>query len=353
MKGIDVAKWNGIIDWNKVKADGVSFAILKAIDKTNKKEDAFERNYAGAKSVGLPIDVYNYSYATTIQKAEIDAYSLVEAIKGKIIDRVWLDVEDSLFRTIGNGLIKDIVKTYQNIIEKNGYRFGVYTGLSFYNEHFRGYNSFFDFPFWIARYPISVQMTIDKDPSPDKKPNITNDLWGWQYTSNGKVNGINTKVDISLLYGIQSVGKPNEVVTTETGIQTFNLAKDGEKYISKNFKVKEFRCKDGSQQIIIDTDFVKNYLQKIRDHFGVPVTINSAFRTMSYNKKIGGASNSYHLRGWAFDIVVKGKQPKEVAEYCKRLNIAGIIEYNTFVHVDSRERKYWARNDNGKVTVLL
>lgn len=352
MKGIDVAKWNGIIDWEKVKSDEVEFVILKAIDKSNKKEEAFERNYAGAKSVGLPIDVYNYSYATTTQKAEIDAYSLIEAIKGKTIDRVWLDVEDSLFRSVGNGLIKDIVKAYQNIVESNGYRFGVYTGLSFYNEHFRGYNSFFDFPFWIARYPSNNQMTIDKEPQADKKPIITNDLWGWQYTSNGKVNGINTKVDISLIYGIESVGKPNEVVTTGTGIQTFNLYKDGEKYISKNFKVKEFRCKDGSQEIKVDTDFVRSYLQNIRNNFGVPVTINSAYRTESYNKKVGGASNSYHKKGQAFDISVKGKKPSEVAKYCKQINCSGIIEYNTFVHVDSRERKYWARNDNGKVTVI-
>ena len=58
-KGIDVAKWNGIIDWNRVKVDGVKFAILKVINKQRQTEPAFERNYIGASKVGIPVDVYN------------------------------------------------------------------------------------------------------------------------------------------------------------------------------------------------------------------------------------------------------------------------------------------------------
>lgn len=137
----------------------------------------------------------------------------------------------------------------------------------------------------------------------------------------------------------------------ESGIVTYSLKADGEKQISKNFKVKEFRCKDGSDKILVDVGFVKNKLQAIRDHFGTAVTINSAYRTESYNKKVGGAKSSYHMRGQAFDIVVKGHTPLEVAQYAQKLGIAGIIQYNGFVHVDSRSARYWARNNNGKVTV--
>ncbi|MBQ6807043.1 MAG: DUF882 domain-containing protein [Lachnospiraceae bacterium] len=129
------------------------------------------------------------------------------------------------------------------------------------------------------------------------------------------------------------------------------MSRDGNKHISNNFKVKEFRCKDGSDKILIDIDFAKDKLQKIREHFGVPVTINSAYRTSAYNKKVGGASGSYHLKGQAFDIVVKGKTPAEVARYAQSIGIKGIIQYNSFVHVDSRNTKYWARNNNGKVTL--
>lgn len=58
-KGIDVAKWNGTIDWAKVKKAGIEFAVLKVIDKSNKTEESFIRNYAGATAQGLPVDVYN------------------------------------------------------------------------------------------------------------------------------------------------------------------------------------------------------------------------------------------------------------------------------------------------------
>lgn len=135
------------------------------------------------------------------------------------------------------------------------------------------------------------------------------------------------------------------------GIKTHSLKADGETRISENFKVKEFRCKDGSDKILIDVGFVRNKLQAIRDYFNAPVTINSAYRTESYNTKVGGAKSSYHMKGQAFDIVVKGHTPLEVARCAQKLGINGIIQYNTFVHVDSRPTRYWARNDNGKVTV--
>lgn len=137
---------------------------------------------------------------------------------------------------------------------------------------------------------------------------------------------------------------------TSSDVYEYSLKRDGEQYISKKFQVKEFRCKDGSDKILIDVDFVLEKLQTIRDHFGAPVTINSAYRTESYNTKVGGAKFSYHMKGQAFDIVVQGRTPLEVARFAQTLSIPGIIQYNTFVHVDSRPTKYWARNDNGKVT---
>ena len=136
----------------------------------------------------------------------------------------------------------------------------------------------------------------------------------------------------------------------ENPIVEYSLNKDGNTKISANFTVKEFKCKDGSDKILIDTEFVKDKVQKIRDYFKAPVTINSGYRTAAYNKKVGGATNSYHVKGQAFDIVVKGKTPAEVAAYAYQIGILGIIQYNTFIHVDSRNVKYYARNNNGKVT---
>ena len=341
MKGIDVAKWNGVIDWKKVKNAGVQFAIIKAINKQCKVEDAFDRNYAGASSVGLPIDVYNYSYATTETKAKTDAQAVLNAIKGKNIGTVWLDVEDKIQQNLGMTLV-NIINVYREVIEKAGYGFGVYTGLSFYNTLLRPYHSFLDCKFWIARYPSRAIIGFDFEPDKNKKPNIINKLWGWQYSSTCRIDGINGNVDVSLQYDAEEKSK--------SGIVQYSLAHDGNIQISKNFKVREFRCKDGSDAILIDVDFVKDNLQKIRDHFGVPITINSAYRTSAHNTKVGGAKNSYHMKGQAFDIVVKGKTPNEVARFAQTLGVNGIIQYNSFVHVDSRATKRWAINDNGKVT---
>lgn len=118
-------------------------------------------------------------------------------------------------------------------------------------------------------------------------------------------------------------------------IRTYSLSRDGDKYVSKNFKVREFRCKDGSDKILID-DALVNYLQKIRDYFGAPITINSAYRTASHNKAVGGASGSQHLRGTAADIVVKGVTPLKVAQYAEYIGARGIGKYSTFTHVDAR-----------------
>ena len=135
-------------------------------------------------------------------------------------------------------------------------------------------------------------------------------------------------------------------------IRVFSFKKDKNKQLSNNFKVAEFKCNDGSDKVLIDTEFVENVLQKIRDHFKSAININSAYRTPTYNKKVGGSSNSYHVKGRAFDIVVKGYRPSEVANYARSIGAKGVIEYNTFVHIDSRPKQYWARNDNGKVTLV-
>lgn len=121
-------------------------------------------------------------------------------------------------------------------------------------------------------------------------------------------------------------------------IKAYSLKKDGNKKISANFKVKEFACKDGSDPIFIDTELVE-VLQKIRTHFGKPVTITSAYRTPIYNVKVGGTTYSQHLYGKAADIKISGVTPKKVADYAKTLlkNYGGIGIYGSFTHIDIRD----------------
>lgn len=199
MKGIDVAKWNGNIDWNKVKAVGVEFAVLKVIDKSNKTEASFVRNYAAAVAVGMPVDVYNYLYTTTEAAAREAAKAVVNALAGRKIGKVWADAEDACLKNKGIQLIR-ILNSYKAVIEAAGYEFGVYTGLSFYNSYIKPYKAYIDCDFWIARYPSTRNMTIAMDPSASKKPVICHNLWGWQHSSRGRVPGIRGYVDLDICY---------------------------------------------------------------------------------------------------------------------------------------------------------
>lgn len=113
-----------------------------------------------------------------------------------------------------------------------------------------------------------------------------------------------------------------------------------QKNISEHFKSTEFQCKDGSEEFLI-ADRLIDTLEAIRNHFKAPVKINSGYRTPSWNNKIGGAPNSYHCKGMAADIVVKGHSSKEVAEYAASiLEEGGVIRYTNFTHIDVREKKY-------------
>ena len=128
----------------------------------------------------------------------------------------------------------------------------------------------------------------------------------------------------------------------------FSKAKDGETRLSEDFKVKEFACQDGSDKILIDLDMIP-VLQKIRD-IGGRLTINSAYRTISHNKAVGGVTNSYHTKGRAFDIVSEKLSTSDVCNLANTLGVNGIIKYPTFVHIDSRETKYHADDKGNKLT---
>ena len=123
-------------------------------------------------------------------------------------------------------------------------------------------------------------------------------------------------------------------------INAYSRAKEGNVKVAPNFKVSEFRCKDNSDVIFIAPALV-DILQKIRDHYGKAVNINSAYRTPTYNKKVGGATYSQHLYGTAADIRINGVKPKDLAAYIETLmpNYGGIGIYPTFVHVDIRKVK--------------
>ena len=133
-------------------------------------------------------------------------------------------------------------------------------------------------------------------------------------------------------------------------IEAYSLARDGEKQLSANFKVREFYCRDGSDPIFVDSELVQ-CLQKIRNHFGKPVHITSGYRTAAHNAAVGGSKSSQHLLGRAADFHVEGVPVAAVAAYAETLlpSRGGIGRYpkdaahpkrsTGWVHIDTRAGK--------------
>mgnify|MGYP000769249454 CR=1 FL=1 len=130
-------------------------------------------------------------------------------------------------------------------------------------------------------------------------------------------------------------------------IRQYSLAKDGNRKLAPDFKVREFRCKDGSDEILVDEALVL-LLQCIREHFGKAVTITSGYRTPAHNAKVGGSKSSQHLLGRAADIQVQDTDPLAVAAYAESLmpGWGGVGRYPVkagrakgWVHVDTRAEK--------------
>lgn len=115
--------------------------------------------------------------------------------------------------------------------------------------------------------------------------------------------------------------------------QVFYLPIHGEGLpLADNFTLKEFKSPD-SDFVLVHPALVA-LLQTVRDHFGVPVGVNSAYRTREHNASVGGADESKHLLGMAADIVVSGVEPEEVYDYLENYDPGGLGLYDTFTHVD-------------------
>lgn len=126
--------------------------------------------------------------------------------------------------------------------------------------------------------------------------------------------------------------------------KVYDLA-DGDLPLSEHFRLSEFRCNDGSTIILVHpalVDLLEAVRAKASQKFGlVTITINSAYRTVAYNKSIGGAPRSQHIKGMAADIKVKhnGRQipPADVARVAEGFDPGGIGTYRTFTHLDVYE----------------
>lgn len=140
--------------------------------------------------------------------------------------------------------------------------------------------------------------------------------------------------------------------TNMVSVNVYNTATEGATKITNNFKVSEFKS---DSKIVLIHHTLPIALQMIREKVGKAVNITNAYRTEAHNKRVGGASNSYHLYGMAADIYVNGYTPEQLAKVIESLfpTTYGIIAYTKkgIVHFDVRAKKYRAINNGTEKSV--
>lgn len=187
--GIDVSKWQGKIDWQKVKDAGIQFAILRAgygdtLSYPSQLDETFEYNYSQCKRVGLPVGVYWYSYAVTSEMARQEAKSCIAVLQGKQFEYpIYYDVEEQ--RIFATGRTSEIMQAFFDEMEAKDFWVGTYTFKSA-AENYLSDRIRTRYAMAIAQYNTSCTY---------------NSQYGvWQNSSTLRVNGINTNVDHDYCY---------------------------------------------------------------------------------------------------------------------------------------------------------
>ena len=189
-KCIDVSTWQGSIDFNKVKSAGYDYVIIRAGygKEKSQKDNMFETNYKKAKSAGLKVGAYWFSYAMSPSTATAEADACLSCIKGKKFELpVYYDMEYQPAMSTSNSNYTKMAVNFCNKLKSNGFKSGVYSSASVYdyllNRTTLKNNGI---SIWNAEWYI--------------KPSITCDVW--QYSENGGINGILTNVDLNYIYNL-------------------------------------------------------------------------------------------------------------------------------------------------------
>lgn len=208
IKGIDVSEFQGLIDWNKVKNDGVKFAILRIGfgSRSSQKDRCFEQNYQNAKANGIAVGVYLYSYASNVVEAESEAQCVLNWLNNRKLDLpIYYDLEDNTQSKLGRSTLNAMCKAFCDKIEKSGYWAGIYTNQNWAINKIDGVALGQRYTYWIAQYNSKCTYNGKYDM--------------WQYSSSGKVNGINGNVDMNYMYR-NLISEIRGSAATATTIQT-------------------------------------------------------------------------------------------------------------------------------------
>ena len=192
-KCIDVSTWQGSIDFNKVKSAGYNYVIIRAGygKEKSQKDNMFETNYKKAKSAGLKVGAYWFSYAMSPSTATAEADACLSCIKGKKFELpVYYDMEYQPAMSTSNSNYTKMAVNFCNKLKSNGFKSGVYSSASVYdyllNRKTLKNNGI---SIWNAEWYI--------------KPSITCDVW--QYSEKGQVNGISSSVDMNYIHNLNVV----------------------------------------------------------------------------------------------------------------------------------------------------
>lgn len=225
IKGIDVSEHQGKINWDKVKASGIKYAILRCgfgMDIESQDDSYFSRNAKECERLGIPYGVYLFSYANTIEKAKSEAEHTLRLIKNKKITLgIWYDIEDNnTSGKVSKDMLENIIRTYCERIKEKGYRVGIYANLNWLKTKINA-SVQEEIPVWVAQYYSKCEYK--------KKYTM------WQYSSSGKVDGISGNVDMNYLY---------DETLLETTTNS-NISKETEKDRIKALQTalnKDFKC---------------------------------------------------------------------------------------------------------------
>lgn len=182
-KLIDVSEHQGKIDWEKVKPqiDGAILRCGYGMDIERQDDTYFRRNADECTRLGIPFGVYLYSYADSEEKARSEAAHVLRLIEGyKLSYPVYLDLEE-------NGTQADAIKRatiFGDVVENAGYWCGVYANLNWWDHYLTGLERFTK---WVAQYNETCDYQGDH-------------LDIWQYSSKGKIEGIDGNVDMNACY---------------------------------------------------------------------------------------------------------------------------------------------------------
>lgn len=193
--GIDVSKWQGEIDWDKVKQDGIDFAIIRcgyrgSVTGTLVEDPYFAQNIKAASAAGIKVGVYFFTQATNEVEAVEEASMVVSLIRDYELQYpVFIDTEGAGGDGRADGLDVEtrtaVCEAFCATIENAGYEAGIYASRNWYNKKLET-PSLERYTIWLAEYR-SV-------------PIYQGYYQMWQYTSKGSVNGISGRVDLNISY---------------------------------------------------------------------------------------------------------------------------------------------------------